>query len=368
MAIAGPFPPYRGGIAQFSSMLLDSLKETYADHSFMPISFSRLYPSILFPGKTQYTEETSTIKSEVPAILNSTNPFAWKKSRTFFAENEIDAVVLQWWHPFFAPVLHYSIPPNTLKIAICHNVSPHEGFPWGKTLTQSFLRNMDYAVVHGNSSFTEASSFIPPGKLIKLFHPVYNQYLNDDITFTSAREKLGYSTNDKILLFFGLIRPYKGVIDLLDAVTTLPPDIKLLIVGEAYSGSDEIRAKISQAGLSGRVQWISRFVPDKDVALYFNCADAVVLPYRTATQSGVAQIALSFRKPLVLTDTGDLKELIDTGSTGFLSKPSSPTDLSGAILRCLELSEDPGLANRIAQKAGEFSWDLYSNTLMEKIL
>ena len=367
IALAGPFHPYRGGIAQFSSMLLQSFENLYPEHTFIPISFSRLYPSVLFPGKTQYSEDTAAQKQDIPEILDSLNPLGWKKSRDFFSYTEIDAVILQWWHPFFAPVLKYSIPPDLTRIAICHNVSSHESFPLGKTLTRKFLQNMNYAVVHGDNSYSEASSIIPPERLIKLFHPIYDQYLDNDITASTARKTLGYSDDDKVILFFGLIRPYKGIMDLLEASASLPPYAKVLIVGEAYSGADEIRERIAQADLSGRVLWIDRFVPDRDVALYFNCADAVVLPYRTATQSGVAQIALSFRKPLVLTDTGDLPDLIDEGSSGFLSKPSSPSHLRDAIIDCLELIDDPGLQSRIANKAAYFSWDSYIKTIMGRL-
>ncbi len=367
VAFVGPFPPFRGGIAQFTARIHDTLTECYPEHTFIPVSFSRLYPSFLFPGTSQMEPPGDQQHSRVNRLLDSCNPIQWLSARRFFRENSFDWIIVQWWHPFFAPALLNSIPGNIRTAAICHNVLPHEGFLLSRILTSRFIKRMDLLVTHSASDLEIAESMPGRSDTLELYLPLYDQYLNNDLNRSSARQELGYSTDTQLVLFFGLIRPYKGLMDLIEAMRLLPRNISLLIVGECYSDSSEILKAIESEELSGRVRWIDEFVPDNQVAKYFLASDVVTLPYRHATQSAVAQIALSFGRVLILTDTGGLSELVEHGSTGFLAEPCSPLSVSRSILSGIELSTDPNLRQRIDKKASEFSWTAYAKRLMDRL-
>ncbi|MCK4504968.1 MAG: glycosyltransferase family 4 protein [Candidatus Aegiribacteria sp.] len=367
IALVGPFPPFRGGIAQFTAKLYDTLTERYPEHTFTPVSFSRLYPSFLFPGTSQMEPLEGQSSKKAVEFLDSCNPMRWISTRRFFRKHSFDWIITQWWHPFFAPALLNSIPADIRTAAICHNVLPHEGFPLSRRFTSRFISRMDLLVTHSASDLDEIESIIGRSDILKLYLPLYNQYLNTDMDRIIARQELGYSANAQIVLFFGLIRPYKGLMDLIEAMKLLPRRISLLIVGECYSDKPEILKTIKSEELSGRVRWIDEFVPDNQVAKYFLSSDIVTLPYRHATQSAVAQIALSFGKILVLTDTGGLSELVDVGRTGFLAEPESPTSIAESILAGFELLSDPDLPERIDKKASEFSWTVYAQKLMDSL-
>jgi glycosyltransferase involved in cell wall biosynthesis len=311
------------------------------------------------PGNDQY--------SWVNRLLDSCNPIKWLLARRFFRKSSFDWIIVQWWHPFFAPVLLSSIPGNIRTAAICHNVLPHENFFLSRVITSRFIKRMDLLVTHSASDKGVAESITGKSDTLELYLPLYDQYLNIDLDSRGARQELGYSTYSQIVLFFGLIRPYKGLLDLIEAMKLLPRKISLLIVGECYSDSSEILKAITTEELSGRVRWIDEFVPDNQVAKYFLASDVVALPYRHATQSAVAQIALAFGRVLVLTDTGGLAELVDEDSTGFLAEPCSPLSISEAILSGIELSTDPNLRDRIDEKATEFSWTAYAKRLMDRL-
>lgn len=367
IGIVGPFPPYRGGIAQFSMKLLDTLVQCHPDDDFVPLSYSRLYPSILFPGTSQM-EPGAPVDGEGPSrIIDSCNPLAWLSARTALEEGRYDRMIIQWWHPFFAPSLMASIPGAIPSAAVCHNVVPHESVLLARKLARRFLGRMRLAVVHSGTDMEEARSLGMDTRILKLYHPIYDQYHDPHLNREMSREKLGYSGKARLVLFFGLVRSYKGVQDLVRAMGSLPEDVLLLIVGESYSDRRGILDIISNMGLSRRIRWIDRFVPDSEVAVYFEAADVVVLPYRHATQSGVAQIALSFGKVLVLTDTGGLSELVDAGSTGYLAEPWSPSSIAESVEAAFSLLLDPGTEDRVRRKAASFSWEEYARELMESL-
>ncbi len=367
IAFVGPFPPFRGGIAQFTARLFETLTECYPEHDFVPVSFSRLYPSFLFPGTSQMEPPGDEQHTMANRMLDSCNPIHWLSARRFFRKSSFDWIIVQWWNPFFAPVLLASIPKDVKCAGICHNMIPHEGFPFALKLVIKFFERMNLLVAHSKADLKEADTLSNDTDLLRLYHPIYDQYLNTDMDRESARKQLDYSDSTGLVLFFGLIRPYKGLHDLIKAMELLPDHISLLIVGECYANQKEIEDDISSAGLLNRIRWINEFVPDSDVSLYFNAADIVALPYRRATQSGVAQIALSFCKTLVLTDTGGLSELVDVGATGFLAEPESPTSIAESILAGFELISDPDLPERIRKKALSFNWKSYAVRLMEHL-
>jgi len=370
-AVIGPFPPYRGGIAQFSNRLLSALREISSEDDVSAISYKRLYPSFLFPGKSQFESESSSSSAAASSeqLIDSSLPLKWPITRKQLRLRELDRMIVQWWHPFFAPSLLHSLPNDTgiRTAAVCHNVFPHEHFPMGRFLARRFLSRMDLLVVHSESDMEQARNISPDIPVLRLYHPLYDQYLDDSVDRTASRRQLGFEDSDRVVLFFGLIRPYKGLVDLIDAVSILPANVKLLIAGECYSDSREISQRIVSAGLLDRVQWINSFIPDADVAALFSAADVVALPYRSATQSGVAQIALAFGKPLVLTRTGGLPDLLEEGITGMLAEPSDSNSIAEALMSALELSTIESTRAAVLEKSREFSWDRYAVRLMEAL-
>jgi glycosyltransferase involved in cell wall biosynthesis len=365
VAVAGPYPPFRGGIAQFTSRLADSLE---AVCPVSRIGFSRLYPSFLFPGRSQY-DPVPSAGAPLEASIDSCSPAAWARTRRAVAALGADHAVVEWWHPFFAPSYQHSLPsPHRLPRAmICHNILPHDRFPMSRAITRAFLSKARLLVVHSGADEDAVHMLLPGARILRLFHPIYDQYVRNSSDLIRARQLFGFTDRDRVVLFFGLIRPYKGLEDLLEAVAGMDGNVKLLVAGEAYSGADAIRRRISAPDLSGRVYWTDRFIPDDEVGGFFRAADVVALPYRNATQSGVAQIALAFRKVLVLTRTGGLSELVEEGSTGTLAEPGDPDDIRRAVAEALELSRDSGVGARIASVASRFSWEAYGSALLEAL-
>ncbi len=350
IALISPLPPYRGGIAQFGKMLLSALEKESCDVT--GINYSHLYPDFLFPGKTQY----EVGYSEVQGNLHSYQPFSWKNTREYIKNMEPDLIIIQWWHPFFAPCLSAVNPGGIKSIAICHNINPHESFPFARTFAKRFFQKQDILAVHSRQAEEQAMKL--GSKVVKLFHPIYDQYLNTGLSREDARKKLGLQPNHKALLFFGLVREYKGLDILLQACELLPEEYRVIAAGENYTDRDF---------KSSRLLWENSFIPDIDVGTWFNAADIVVLPYRRASQSGISQIALAFRKPLVVTNKGGLAETVDQGKTGIIAEHATPESLAEAILECSSLTGNEITTERITSKASQFSWASYTQKLLEAI-
>lgn len=350
LLLLGPLPPHRGGIAQFGSRLSSELEKL--GHSVFAAGFSKLYPGFLFPGKSQL--ESGAQKARGP--LHGYAPFAWPRARKALSALEPDAVVTQWWHPFFAPCLAFSSPRGAKSAAVCHNVIPHESMPLAGPLSRFFLRRQDLLAVHSAPSAAEAERMGP--RVLKLFHPVYDQYLSTGLPRERAREQLGLEPGQTALLFFGLVRDYKGFDLLLDACSLLPERFRVIAAGENYTG---------RSFTSPRLLWRNEFIPDREVGTWFNAADMVVLPYKSASQSGIAQIALSFRKPLVVTPVGGLPEVVEHGVTGTVAEDVTAEALAGAVEKCAGFAFDKGTAGAIENKAREFSWQTYAKELAEAL-
>ena len=350
IALISPFPPYRGGIAQFGMMLGAALEKRNC--TVTQVNYSHLYPGFLFPGKTQFEEGFSRAEG----LVHSYQPFSWKKTRQTIAGMKPDLVISQWWHPFFSPCLTAVNPRKTKSVAICHNIVPHESFPLAGILSRKFYNKQDLLVVH--SKQTEKQAYETGGRVLRLFHPVYDQYLNTGLPRDEARKKLNLKPGDRALLFFGLVREYKGLDILIEAGSLLPENYRIIAAGENYT---------DRSFVSPRLLWSNSFVPDDEVGTWFNAADIVVLPYRRATQSGIAQIALSFRKPMVVTSAGGLPETVTDGVTGVVAENVTPRSIADAIMKCSSLADNENTEERIAVKTSEFSWNSYAEKLLEAV-
>lgn len=341
IAVLGPMHPYRGGIAHFTEMTVTGLDER--GHDVRPVNFSRQYPELLFPGETQYEPESDAppVVRGAPRPLDSINPFSWFRTGFHLRDAAPDAVVFQYWMPFFAPAYgvvarglrrHYGIP----SFAVVHNALPHERHLGDAALSRFFLDACAGHVVMSDAVAADARRLAGPGAQIEqIAHPVYERF-GDPVPRGEARAALGLPDDAPVVLFFGFVREYKGLHVLLKAMPDVladHPDLRLVVAGEPYDDPERYRAIIDRHGLHDRVQWHDAYVPSDAVPTYFCAADLVVQPYVSATQSGVAQIATHFERPMVVTDVGGLAESIPHEEAGFVVPPEDPGALARAIGR-----------------------------------
>ncbi len=337
IVIIGPAYPYRGGNSLYVSFLYDVLKDKF---DVTIVNYKLLYPSILFPGTTQNDTSSHVIK-EVNSVrlINSVNPFTWFAAANYIKSLNADLVIFDWWNPFFGP--SHRVISSLIKkhyrnkiVFITENVISHEARLVDRILTKIGLRNAN-AFVALSKVVEDTLKEFTDKKIYKSTLPIYDCYnLNKNIDVKKQKSELGFSEKDKVVLFFGYVRKYKGLNVLIDAFPSIlksNPDAKLLIVGEFYDSSDKYYKQIESLGIKDNVKVVQEFVPNEDVGKYYSVADLVVLPYLSATQSGVLNIAYGFGKPVVVTDVGGLAEDVEEGSTGYIIKPGSPEEIANIV-------------------------------------
>ena len=359
--IIGPAYPYRGGNSLFVSHVYDILKNKFDVKIY---NYKLLYPSFLFPGKTQFDESGKTIKKAPnERLINSINPFNWIKAASLIKEEKADLVVFDWWHPFFSfchftiSFLIKSVYRNKI-LFITENVISHEANAIDKILTKLGLSNA--------SSFLALSvkvekdlEFVAKGRKVNRSElPVYDCYNFDEQKIISTKKDLGFDENSKLLLFFGYVRKYKGLDLLIDALAELikiDSSYKLLAAGEFYDDEKFYREKIESLNLNAHVKLLNDFIPNEEVSKYFEPSDLVVLPYRSATQSGILNLAYGFLKPVLVTNVGGLAEFVDNEKTGYVIKPDSKEDLVKGIINFFaqreKISFVENIKNRVSQNA-----------------
>lgn len=365
ITIIGPYPPFRGGISDFNYSLS---KELSKNNELQLINFSTQYPKLLFPGKTQYKDDSSDNKSN--RILNSINPFSWRKTAKRIIEYNPDLVILQYWMPFFT-FAYNSIIKKIKKnsdasiIALSHNLIPHEDKSFFKYLTKRFLNKIDKFVVMSKSVKTDLLEIKPNADYVNLFHPIYNLF-GEEIDKDSAKQILDLKAK-KIILFFGLIREYKGLDTLLNAVPLFRKhlkDFKIVIAGECYEDPQKYIDIVNRLKIDKYLDIRMDFIPDRDVKYYFSAADVIVLPYKTATQSGITQIAYNFNRPVILSNVGGLSEIVIDGKTGYVVNPD-PNDLTNAINKFFTENKFQEFYNNIKEYKKEYSWKTFADKLIE---
>ncbi len=328
IAFLSVFYPYRGGIAQSSGSLYFALKEK---SNVFPLNFSRQYPDILFPGKSQFVPEgdkTEALNST--RILDSVNPLSWLKTSNYINNLNPDIVLSRFWIPFLSPALGTVLKQTKKKsqnIAIVDNAIPHEKRIGDKQLTNYYLKQNHKFVALSKSVERDLYDLLPNPKVYYHPHPVYDRF-PESIEKNIARQKLGIKENDKIILFFGFIRDYKGLDILIDSMIYINKNIKLLIAGDVYGSFDKYEEQIKKNNLEERIIKIIDFIPDEDVTIYFSASDLCVQPYRSATQSGIANISTHYNLPIIATDVGGLKEVIEPFNIGKIVEKPDPKELA----------------------------------------
>lgn len=363
IAVLGPFPPLRGGIAQFDARILHALRAR--GHDLSAVSFSRLYPGILFPGRSQREPVESSL-GEGAEVVDSVNPLSWLRAARMIRETAPDVLITAYWSPALAPALgtanrHSGAP----TIAVVHNASPHESIPFGRMLTKWFLRSCRGVLALSDAVADDVRRLGFDGPIAVTPHPAYDA--PDRLPSVAAsRAALGLPPTGPVLLFFGLVRAYKGVDILIEAMPKIlaaRPDATLLVAGEWYADASPTRKRIGELNLGDRVRIDDRYLPSSEFGNIFGAADIVVQPYRSATQSGVLQLAASHGVPCVVTDVGGLADPVRKHEAGIVVPPGDPGALAAGVLEALEPDRLGMLGRGAYRMVDAHGWDSFCEAL-----
>ncbi len=356
IAIVGPAYPLRGGNALFVAHLLDALRQ---DHDVYVVSYSRLYPGLLFPGKTQMNVSRDPVKTTPSRqLVDSINPISWFRTARWICapKRRPDLVVFTWWNPFFGPAL--GAIARLVKrgcgagvVFVAENVVSHENRFVDRFLTRYALASADYFLVLSGVVARRIQSLFPGVPVRQAALPIYDCYRADEIDRDAVRSRLGLTK--PTILFFGYVRAYKGLQYLLEAMPAVleKHDVQLLVVGEFYDEQQRYERLIAALDIGEAVTVVAEHVPDEAVGEYFVASDVVALPYLSATQSGITQIAYAFGLPVISTNVGGLPEVVKDGRTGYVVESGSAAALSAAIVRFFEGDEQAKLTRGVAEEA-----------------
>lgn len=367
--LIGPAYPYRGGIVNFNETLCKSLQKQ--GHEVEILSFSLQYPSVLFPGKTQKdTSSGPPAGVKIHSLINSINPLNWLKAAKFIRKFSPDLILLQFWIPFialsFGQILRLLGKKKPKTIAVCHNVIPHESHPGATCLTKSLLKRCDGYLVLSEAVLGDLDKLKIKGEKVYHPHPLYDMY-GEKIDREKAAKHFKLDPAGKYLLFFGLIREYKGLDIALKAmgdsrVKTM--GVKLIVAGEFYEDEKKYMSLVKELELQNSVIFVKEYIPKHEVGYYFGLADMVVQTYKTATQSGVTQVAYHFDKPMLVTNVGGLAEIVPHGKVGYVTE-KDPMVVSDAIVDFYENNRAADFIPNIIEEKKRFSWHSFVIKVLE---
>jgi glycosyltransferase involved in cell wall biosynthesis len=376
IVIIGPGHPLRGGLATFNQRLCKQFNDE--GHECSIYSFSLQYPSFLFPGTTQYSTEPAPADLEIYSVINSIHPLNWLQVGNELKRIRPDIIVVRYWLPVMGPALGTILRrvrknKHTRIIAITDNIIPHEKRPGDVPFTRYFLKSCDAYITMSEKVMNDLRQFEKNKPAQQVLHPLYDNF-GEPVSKEEARKKLGIDVNARIILFFGFIRNYKGLDILLEAMKFLSTEnsehpstslrtIKLLVAGEFYEDAKPYHDQIKQLGIQDSLILRTDFIPDSEVKYYLCAADAVIQPYRNATQSGVTPLAYHFEKPMIVTNVGSLPTLVPHEKVGLVCEPE-PAPLAATIQRYFELGEQHFIPHLRAEKE-KYSWHNLVNAILK---
>jgi glycosyltransferase involved in cell wall biosynthesis len=365
IAFLSTFYPFRGGIAQFNASLYRALEK---EHEVKAFTFTTQYPEFLFPGKTQFVQQGDKADAiESVRLLNSINPITYLTTVREIKKWKPDVLIMKYWMSFFGPSLGFvaqQMPKNTKVITVLDNVIPHEKRFFDKPFTSYFLKYNDGFVAMSESVEKDLLSLKPQARYIKHLHPIYDHF-GQTIDKSEARKTLGIPENKKVLLFFGFIRDYKGLDILIESFKKLGDDYYLLIAGEVYGSFEKYQEQINQLPNKENIGLFVDYIPDDKVPLFFSASDVCILPYKSATQSGITYISFHFDLPIIATDVGGLRETIRDKDTGLIVDKPEAELLYKKIIEFFETKDQIPYKNNIARLKSELSWDHFAKSLMQ---
>lgn len=357
--LIGPTYPYRGGISHYNTCLIKALAGAGEVRA---INFKRLYPGFLFPGTTQLDESERPLTAASDRLIDSINPFSWIRAGVSAARGAPDLALVQWWHPFFAPSMFtvcavLKLLRRVRVVFICHNVLPHERSIVDRCLAALAFSVADGFFVQSREDRDTLLRMRRKAPIVVHPHPIYDFFGTGSLSREEARERIGEAPGP-LLLFFGYVRGYKGLSYLIEAMPAVRRRVpaRLLVVGEFYDDPAPYTALVERLGLGDAVRFESRYVGNEEVEGFFAASDLVVLPYVSATQSGIVQIAVATSRPVVVTDVGGLPEAVAPEKTGFVVPPRDPAALAAAIVRFFEEGWSARMAPSFEAARERFAW------------
>jgi glycosyltransferase involved in cell wall biosynthesis len=364
IAFLSTFYPFRGGIAQFNALMYRAFEK---EHTVKAFTFKRQYPNFLFPGETQYVTNED-IADEIPSeeVLDSINPITYlstaKKVKLFAP----DIFITKYWMTFFGPSLGYvakKLNKKAKRISVLDNVIPHEKRFFDGFCNRYFLKNNDGFIVMSDAVLRDLLSIKPDAKYIRVNHPVYNHF-PAPIRQEIAKHTLKLDVNKKTLLFFGFIRDYKGLDLLIQAMDLLDDTYQLIIAGEVYGSFDKYQLLIDNSKAKNRIALYNQYIGDNEVADYFSAADVCILPYKSATQSGITSIANHYNLPIIATNVGGLKETIHHLKTGLIVENPSIIEIAESIRLYFDENYKSFFASEIEKEKQENSWENFAQKIV----
>lgn len=360
--LIGPAFPYRGGIANFNESLCQALIK--AGHQAEIVTFKFQYPSFLFPGKTQKTTDQPSIELKTKRLVNSIGPLSWLRTAIYINKQDADLVIFQHWLPIMSlamgSIARMIRKKETIKLAITHNIVPHEGNPLDRFLTRYFVKSNNGFVCLSKEVYDDLGHFTQNPNKILAFHPIY-EIFGYEVSKEIARKHLQLPENKKILLFFGLIRKYKGLELLIRAMALencKKHDVFLVVAGEFYENKKIYTDLIENLGLANQIRLMDQFVSNEEVKFYFGACDLVVQPYLSASQSGVTQVAYHFGKPMLVTNVGGLPEIVDHEKTGYVVEVSEYA-IAEAIDNYYTNNRESEMSKNVIKEKHRFSWEKF---------
>jgi len=369
IAFLSVFPPYRGGISRFSEYLQTKLnKKTSSVRCF---NYKKQYPTVFYPGTCQTTKDVSD--NDIPGVFHPFNPFNWKTATRDILNSSPQIFLYSYWHPFFAPGIrsvlkNIGTKPKIKRVALAHNIYPHEPFCFQKFLAKKVFSQTDAIITLSNETCEEAKSLAPGKKVIKLFHPAFELSFPEKSSEV-IREEHGFNSDDIILLFFGLIRKYKGLdimIDALNQIDLKGYKIKPVIIGEFYIHKQSLLDRIDPGHLE-MYTIVDRFVSVKEMAEYFTMADALILPHKNATQSGVLADAINFQVPVITSALPGLTQYLIENNHGLFFKPGSSQNLKKTILEFLDQNNKDQYRHHLQELKHKLSWESFTDELITTV-
>ena len=360
--------PYRGGIAHFNEALYHSLEKE--GHQVHVVSFSVQYPGVLFPGKSQYDTSEPDKPVSQERLINSVWPPSWWKAGRKIASRNPDLVIIRFWLPVLAPALGAVArairkrSPDTVIVGLTDNIIPHEKRIGDKPLTKYFINSCDGFLTMSESVMEELNQFTRTKCKIFSPHPVYDIF-GKGIPKSTARQQLEIPEDRRVVLFFGFVRRYKGLDLLVRAIgrkEVRDLDVHLIVCGEFYEDRRSYERMIDEKGIRDKVTLLDRYVDKEEVAQYFCAADIVAQTYRTATQSGVTQIAYHFGRPILITDVGGLSEIVDDKKSGYVTAANSKS-IAHALVDFYENNREADMTEAVKRDGKRFTWKAMVNRM-----
>jgi len=369
IVIIGPAHPLRGGLATFNHRM--AIEFLNSGHQAEIVSYSLQYPKVFFPGKTQLSGEPAPSNLTIHTWINSVNPLNWIRTGFRLKNRKPDIIIIRFWIPFMAPclgVIARIVRTNrhTRIVAVADNIIPHEKRPFDRLLAGFFIKSVQGFITMSKKVLEDLALFDKHKPRIFCHHPLYDNF-GSPVPKSEAIQKLGLETGFSYILFFGFIRDYKGLDILLKAfsdprIQQMP--LKLIVAGEFYTDAEPYYSLIRNLGLSDKVILRNDFIPDSGVRDYFCAADLVAQPYKSATQSGVTQIAYHFGKPMIITDVGGLSEIVPDNRVGYAVSPD-PEAIADAIVTFYQEQKEELFSRNASVEKEKFSWKSFTDKILD---